>query len=102
MGSSNNWMKTGSVVGETSATKKVILGFKPRSVQLENITGLVSAYKSDLMAGSSAVKRVTAGTMTFPANMITLEDDGFTIGNDSDLMVDAEVIHYTAWEGKNE
>ena len=101
MSSSLNQVKTGVVVG-TGNAKKITLGFKPRSVKIENVDGLVSAYKSDTMDADSAVKRVTAGTMTFPANMVTLEDDGFTIGNDSDLNVVGEDMHYTATEGKNE
>ena len=101
MSSSLNQVRTGLVVG-TGADKKVTLGFKPRSVQIENVDGLVSAYKSDTMLADSAMKRVTAGTATVPAAMITLEDDGFTIGDDADLNVVGEDMHYVAIEAKNE
>jgi len=101
MSSSLNQTRSGKIPG-TGADRKVILGFKPKVVQLENTDGLVSAFKTETMATDSAVKRVTSGTMTFPASMVTLNPDGFTIGSDADLNVSGEDIHYVAWEGKNE
>lgn len=101
MASSYNMVKTGVVKGN-AATKKVVLGFKPRHVELFNSTNFCSAMKSDSMSGSSAKKQVAAGTATFPANMVTLNDDGFTIGNDAVLNAAASDIHYVASEGKNE
>lgn len=103
MASSYNFLKTGAVVG-SGALKKVVLGFKPRSVRLFNsaVGGLIEAYKTDTMAADSAMKRVAAGTTTFPADMVTLDSDGFTIGVDADLNAAGETIHYEALEGKNE
>lgn len=101
MSSHANQTRSGKIPG-TGADRKVILGFKPKSVQLENVDGLVSAFKSETMDADKAVKRVTAGTMTFPASMVTLNADGFTIGTDADLNVAGEDIHYVAWEGRNE
>lgn len=101
MSSAVNMVKRGSVVG-TGAAKKVILGFKPAVVHLHNVDGLVSAYKTDSMEDDKALKEVTAGTKTFPASMVTIESDGFTIGTDADLNVSGERIEYTAWQGRNE
>ena len=103
MSSSLNMVKTGKVSG-SGAAKKVLLGFKPRSVHLFNEAagGLVEAWKTDTMETSKAMKRVPAGTATFAANMVTIETDGFTIGNDADLNAAGEVIHYEAFEGKND
>lgn len=101
MSSHANMIKTGSIVG-TGAAKKVVLGFKPVAVQVVNATGLVSAHKTNTMDGSNGEKRITDGTMTFPANLITLDSDGFTVGTDTDLNVAGEVLHYTAYEARNE
>lgn len=103
MSSSLNMVKTGAVAGN-GTTKKVVLGFKPREVRVFNEAagGLVEGWKTDTMETSKAMKRVPAGTATFAANMITLNSDGFTIGNDADLNAAGEKIHYVAYEGKNE
>lgn len=101
MSSAVNMVKRGSVVG-TGAEKKVILGFKPAVVHLFNVDGLVTAYKTDNMGTNKAMKEITAGTKTFPANMVTIESDGFKIGTDTDLNVAGERIEYEAWQGRNE
>lgn len=101
MSSAVNMVKRGSVVG-TGAEKKIILGFKPVVVHLHNVDGLVSAYKTDNMEDDKAMKEVTAGTKTFPVDMVTIEADGFKIGTDSDLNVSGERIEYAAWQGRNE
>lgn len=94
-------VRTGRIIG-TAALKSVKLGFKPKAVRLVNETGLVTAFKSETMDADKAEKRVTAGDMTFPADMVTLDSDGFTLGDDADLNGSDEVIHYTAWESKAE
>ena len=91
--------RTGRIVG-SGALKKVVLGFKPKAVKIVNETGLMTAYKSETMDTDKAEKRATAGTMTFPADMVTIDSDGFTIGTDADLHGAADVLHYTAWESK--
>ena len=103
MSSSLNMVKTGKFSGN-GTTKKIVLGFKPREVRLFNEAagGLTEAWKTDTMDTSKAMKRIPAGTTTFPANMVTLNSDGFTVGNDADLNAAGELIHYVAYEGKND
>lgn len=91
--------RTGKFVG-TAAAKKIVLGFKPKAVKLVNEGGLVTGFKSETMDADKAEKRITAGDMTFPANMVTINSDGFTIGSDADLNGAGELIHYVAWESK--
>lgn len=101
MSSSLNMVKTGMFKG-TGAVKKIVLGFKPRSVRLFNADGLVSAWKTDTMDTDKALKAVTAGDQTYAADMVTLNSDGFSVGVDADLNVAGEVVHFEAHEGKNE
>ncbi len=103
MSSSFNMVKTGKVSG-TGAAKKIVLGFKPRSVRLWNEAagGLVEVWKTDTMDLAKAMKRLPAGTATHDADCCTLNSDGFTIGADADLNVAGEAIHYEACEGKND
>ncbi len=103
MASSLNKVRSGSFKGN-GTTKKIVLGFQPKHVVIFNASagGLVRCEKMAGMATSYAVKEAAAGTKTFPANMCTINSDGFTVGNDSDLNVALEDLHYTAWEGKNE
>lgn len=103
MSSSLNMVKSGKVSG-SGALKKVVLGFKPREVRLFNAAagGLVEAWKTDSMDDDKAMKRVPAGTATFPADMVTINADGFTIGVDADLNAAGEEIHYLAYQGKND
>lgn len=98
--SGSNWIKRGSIVG-TGAAIEITCGFKPVKVEFFNSTGLVTAEKTESMATSSGTKRVTAGTMTFPTGICTLNDDGFTIGTDTDLNVAAETIHWVAYQAHN-
>lgn len=99
MASGNSRVVTGAVNGTGADIDVRTVGFRPRRVELENVTGLVTASWSDHMADESMVKRVTAGTMTFPTTLgVTPLSDGFTIGADTDVNVDGELIHFTAYE----
>jgi len=101
MSSKVNFVKRGKTIGKGTA-KKIVLGFKPVKVELFNETGLAQAFKTDTMETSKAIKQITAGTMTFPANVCTIETDGFTIGTDTDINVASEVIHWVAYEAIND
>jgi hypothetical protein len=94
-------VKMGKILAK-GTVKKIVLGFRPRAVEVVNETGLVTAFKSDTMDGSKGAKRVTNGTMTFPTDLITIESDGFTIGTDADLNAAGEALHYVAWQARNE
>lgn len=99
--SNTAWTRTGKVVGNGS-TKKVVLGFKPKKVDLFNEDSGDSAMKSDTMDGAFAHKKVAAGASTYADNVCTIEDDGFTLGNDADINAADEVIHYVAHESIKE
>jgi hypothetical protein len=63
------------------------------------VGGLAKADWHGDMADDSMVLQITAGTMTLETSdgIIPLSD-GFSIGANSDLNVDAELIHWTAYE----
>jgi hypothetical protein len=96
-----NWIKKGSLLG-TGANIKINCGFKPKKVELFNEDGLASAEKSYTMAAAVAMKRVTDGTLTAAASVCTLEDDGFTIGTDTDINVSGETLHWLAYMAEND
>lgn len=91
---------TGAVTGTGAAISVATVGFKPRCVELYNEGGLVSAVQTDTMEEARSLKRITSGTMsrTAAAEGVTLTDDGFDLGLDSDLNVSGELIHFVAHE----
>lgn len=90
---------TGTTVGTGADLNVDTVGYRPRRVELMNVTGLVTATWQDTMADDSMVLRVTAGTMTVPTtNGITPRAAGFAIGANGDLNVDGEVIHWAAFD----
>ncbi len=99
--SGQNWLKSGSMAG-TGALITITLGYKPRKVELFNSDGLAKAEKTDTMDADSSYKTITAGTATYPADLITLTDSGFTIGTDGDLNVAGEALHWVAWQAQND
>ncbi len=98
MGSSNNLTKTAQLVG-TGADKKIVLGFKPRRVEVVNVTQLKTTWKSDSMPDGEAYQRVTAGTMS-QVDHLDLASDGFTLKAAAHASDDE--LHYYAQEGKND
>jgi len=99
--SRQNWLKSGSMPG-TGALITITTGFKPRKVELFNSAGLAKAEKTDTMLADSSYKTITAGTATYPADLITLTANGFTIGTDSDLNVAGEDLHWVAHQAQND
>lgn len=98
MSSTNTRTESGRITGTgTLLTVTTRQGFKPRSVQLWNTDGLVTASWQETMPDDSMVLKVTLGDMTFPtSDGIIPTDTGFTIGADANLNVAAEVIHWKA------
>ncbi len=90
--------KNGAVTGTGANLDIRVVGFRPRRVELVNLTGLVTAYWADTMADGTGIKRVTAGDMTAMVAGITPLSDGFRIGTDADLNVAGEIVHWTAHE----
>lgn len=89
----------GSFIGTGLAIDIKTVGFRPRSVELHNVTDKVSAKWTTTMADASMCLWITDGTMTFEvADGITPLADGFTVGANADLNATAEVVHWEAIE----
>jgi hypothetical protein len=99
MGSGVARVMNGSRNG-TGATLTVrVVGFRPRKVEIINSDGDIKADWNDTMADDSAFKITgvpAAGMITTLG--ITPLSDGFQLGADTDLNVDGELFHWTAWE----
>lgn len=81
----------------TVAAARIYTGFKPRYVLVSNVTSRDQVEYFEGMAAASAVKMVAAGTRTLiTSNGITVHDNGFTIGLDTDIMVTSEQISWVA------
>ena len=98
MSSRMNMIKSGKLLGN-GAARKVVLGYKPKKVELINITDRISYEKMELMDAKSALKRVAAGTGTY-VDAITIDSDGFTI--EAAEYVSAKEYHYAAYQAENE
>lgn len=67
----------GVVTGDGTALS-VTLGFRPKSVKLVNITGVIVWEKIDGMLDSNSLKTVTAGTLTVDTtSALVITDTGF-------------------------
>lgn len=90
---------TGSVTGTGSAINVDTVGFSPSYVKLLNVGGLVKAEWTKEMADASALKQVTAGTISLiTSNGVTPRSAGFTIGADADINASGELIRFVAFE----
>ena len=73
------------------------IGFRPRRVTLMNEGGLATAEWTDSMKDGEMLKRVTSGTLTkVTTTGITPLANGFRLGQDADMNVDGELIHFVA------
>lgn len=92
-------MAVGSYISDaTAAAFKITTGFKPRHVEVVNETSRDEYKWFEGMAAAEAVKRVAAGTGTLiTSNGITVAEDGFTVGLDTDVNVISEQISWIAF-----
>lgn len=89
---------TGFYVGTGSPlTVTTKIGFKPRQVEVWNISA-DPAYgmHAEGMDDDSVYKQKGGTTSVASSDGITLTDDGFTIGADTDLNVADEQVFYKA------
>lgn len=98
MASGLNKIRISKMVGNGTA-RKVVLGFKPKQVELENITDRIGVKKTETMELKKGIKTIADGTRTY-VDSITIENDGFRI-EAAEFVVDKE-YHYTAFEAKND
>lgn len=89
----------------TAAAFTITTGFKPRYVEVWNVTaagtGLVCVKWFEGMADASAIKMEDAGTSETALTLITtlgitVSASGFTVGLDTDLNVTSEQLSWLA------
>lgn len=92
-------LATGTFIEDTTAVAyKIVTGFKPRHVIVQNETSRDRMEWFEEMADAEAIKIVAAGTRTLiTSNGITPATDGFTIGLDTDVNVVNEQCSWTVW-----
>ena len=103
MASGSAKIRYGSFIGTGADIEIKDPGFRPRSVEIQNIGGGPDEGKwLEGMEDASILKRVAAGTLTLVAgsttNGITPLADGFKLGADADLNVDGELVRWVAFE----
>jgi hypothetical protein len=97
-GVQNNHVAVGRyITSSTAAAIAITCGFKPRFVRVMNVTSLDKMEWYEGMTAAHAVKQVAAGTSTeISSNGITVAEDGFTIGLDTDVNVINEQLSWIA------
>lgn len=83
----------------TATAVSITTGFKPRYVKVENFnpSGIIQVEWMEGMTGACGIKTILAGTRSrLTSNGITVADNGFTIGLDTDLNVIDEQMHWQA------
>lgn len=84
---------TGTYTG-TGAAVMVTLGFKPKAIQIFNVTdGDAAWFWTDTMAADTAIASAAA-VASLASNGVTVSDNGFTAG--TGLSESAKVFHYAA------
>lgn len=103
MGSGVSRVAVGSVMGSGANIDVRTLDFKPSSVIVLNVTGLATLRWQETMADAAGLKMADSGAgatdIAFITSLgITPLSNGFRIGADTDVNVDAQVIHWEAHE----
>lgn len=98
MASSLNKVRSGKFIG-AGADKKIVLGFKPKYVEIMNITDGADYKKSETMEADKARKEIAAGDKTY-VDSVTMNADGFTLLA-AQAVADKE-FHYVAYESKSD
>ncbi len=83
----------------TVAAYEFTLGFQPRYVRVVNNTSRDQLEWFEGMTDGHAIKTVAAGTRTaITSNGITVSENGFTLGLDTDVNVTSEQVSFVAFE----
>jgi len=99
MGSGVSRVKTGSLIGTGASLDVETVGFKPSALMLINGDSDDKLTWSETMADASGHKQLKAGGSSFiTSGGITPLSDGFTLGADTDINVDGELVHWIAFE----
>ena len=87
-----SYLDTGTV-----AAFKITCGFKPRYVKVVNEDGDCYEEWFEGMADAEAMKMIADGTFAkITSNGITVAEDGFTVGLDTDIHVTSEQLSWIA------
>lgn len=85
------------ITSSTAAAITITCGFKPRYVQVMNETSGDSEEWFEGMTAAHAMKRIAAGTCAAITSLgITVANDGFVIGLDTDVNVINEQLSWRA------
>lgn len=98
MSSSMTRVSTGKFTGNGS-DRKIVLGEKPKKVEIYNVTDGVDYAKSELMDTDKARKESASGDKTYPS-AVSLQSDGFTLLA-AENVADKE-FHYVAYLSRYE
>lgn len=91
--------RVGSVYGTGAAIEVRGVEFRPRKVELYNVSSGDKMVWMEGMADDSGVKTVAAGATTVPTTGgVTPRSDGFDIGTDADVNASGELIRWVAHE----
>lgn len=94
---SGNQRAYGGALGTGSDLDLRTVGWRPRSVAVKNAASGDELYWQEGMADASAFKRLAAGAQTLiTTGGVTPLSDGFRLGDDSDMNVAGELVHFTA------
>ena len=91
--------KTGVVIG-TGALLNVKgdkCGFKPSAVRILNVTDGSFHFWQDTMADDSTVEQKGGTTAVRTSGGIIPLSDGFSIGTQSNLNANLDVLHFECW-----
>lgn len=86
---------TGGYVG-TGVAFDVSVGFKPKYVQIVNISDPAIVHHNDMMPDAAFMSQEDGATAYTTSNGITLLDDGFTVGTDAQINTSGDTCHYLA------
>lgn len=76
----------------------VDVGFKPRKIEVYNVTDPGFMVWVEGMADDSGLKQVDGTSTHVTSNGITPTATGFLLGLDTDMNVDGEVLHVVAYK----
>lgn len=103
MASGGGRIVCGSFPGTGAQLDVKKVGFRPKKVELYNVSGNCQAVWTESMPDAAMQKTVDSGTQQsdvayVTSNGITPLAEGFRLGADSDLNVAAEIVHFVAHE----
>lgn len=94
---SGSQIHVGAVLGTGASLAVNKPGFKPSFVALFNADDPAFGFYFNGMPDGYVAKHTDSTTSYATSNGLTLSEDGFTIGADTDLNVSGEQLFYVCW-----